>query len=388
MAGEENLVLDEHLWNRVLKIRRHLHQYPELSMQEVHTASYLEEMLVNLGLQVEKVQDIGLIATLCLDETGPVTAIRAEVDALPIQEETGLSFASQNAGVMHACGHDAIVATLMGVILYITEHRREFHGTYRFLFEPGEEVGQGAQLLIDAKALENPKPDALLIFHYANDLSEGMEIQKSVSTAAIGGVTIRIRGKSCHFSERHKGVDAILAAGEVLRRIEKIQNTFDCGMPFVLGFGLIEGGKKANIMADEVNLQGSLRTFSNESFHKLYQSLEIELGKAEKETGARVEMTLNRMLPAFQNDPHLVELGMAAGRKIYGEKAVLGDTPFLVGDNAALYLRHVRGLRIVFFAGKAGEEHFPIHHCRFDIEETAMQKAILMQIKFLKKMLV
>lgn len=385
MAGEKDLILEKDLWRRVLAIRRHLHQYPELSMKEFHTASYLEKILLELGLRVEKVQDIGLIATLYLDESGPVTAVRAEMDALPIQEETGLSFTSRNPGVMHACGHDAIVSTLMGVIFYIAEHPREFHGTFRFLFEPGEEVGQGAQLLIDAGALEDPKPDALLIFHYANELTEGMEIQRDVSTAAVGGVTIRIRGKSCHFSERQKGVDAVLAAGEVLRRIEKIQNTFDCGMPFVLGFGLIEGGKKANIMADEVKLQGSLRTFTDESFQRLYACLEAELKAAEAETGARMELVLNRRLPAFRNDPRLVSLGMEAGREIYGGKAVLGGKPFLVGDNAALYLRHVKGLRMVFFAGKAGGEHFPIHHCRFDIEERAMEKAILMLIQFLKK---
>lgn len=380
------MVLEDKIWNQVLEIRHRLHSCPEISMKEFRTASYIEGILKELGLQVEKIQDIGLIATLKIDDEGPVVAIRAEMDALPIQEETGLPFASGNPGVMHACGHDAIVASAMGVILYLVEHREEFHGTYRFLFEPGEEVGQGAKLLIDAGGLENPRPDALLIFHFANDLTDGMEIQKDVSTAAVGGVTVWIHGKSCHFSERQKGVDAILAAGEVLHRIGHIQSTFDCGMPFVLGFGLIQGGKKANIMADEVTLQGSIRTFTDESFQKLYGCLEKELQEAQELTGAGITIELNRTLPAFRNDKRLVELGMKAGKKVFGEAAVLGEHPFLVGDNASLYLAHVPGLRMVFFAGKENEEHFPIHHSKFDIEEKAMKKTIFALIELLKEM--
>lgn len=386
MGDQKNMVLEDKIWNQVLEVRRHLHFCPEISMREFRTASYIEGILTALGLQVEKIQDIGLIATLKLDDEGPVVAIRAEMDALPIQEETNLPFASGKPGVMHACGHDAIVASTMGAIFYIAGHRKEFHGTYRFLFEPGEEVGQGAKLLIDAGALENPRPDALLIFHFANDLTDGMEIQKDVSTAAVGGVTVRIRGKSCHFSERQKGVDAILAAGEVLRRIAYIQNTFDCGMPFVLGFGLLQGGKKANIMADEVTLQGSIRTFTDESFQKLYRRLQKELREAQEQTGAEIAIELNRTLPAFRNDKKLVELGMNAGKKVFGETAVLGEKPFLVGDNASLYLAHVPGLRMVFFAGKEGEEHFPIHHSKFDIEENAMKKTIFVLIELLKEM--
>lgn len=386
MADQKDLVLEDEIWRQVLEIRRHLHSCPEISMQEFRTASYIEGILKELGLLVEKIQGIGLTATLKIDDEGPVTAIRAEMDALPIQEETGLPFASKNPGVMHACGHDAIVASAMGVLLYLVKHRQKFHGTFRFLFEPGEEVGQGAKLLIDAGALENPRPDAILIFHFGNDLTNGMEIQRDVSTAAVGGVTVRIQGKSCHFSERHKGVDAILAAGEVLRRIEHIQDTFDCGMPFVLGFGLMQGGKKANIMADEVTLQGSIRTFTDESFQRLYRCLKEELAKAQELTGAGITIELNRTLPAFQNDKRLVELGMKAGKKVYGEAAVLGEQPFLVGDNASLYLAHTPGLRMVFFAGKEKEEHFPIHHSKFDLEEEAMKNAILVLIELLREM--
>lgn len=380
------MVLDDKIWEQVLKIRRHLHQNPEISMQEYGTASYIEETLAALGVQTEKIQGIGLVATLNLGGVGPAVALRAEMDALPIKEETGLSFSSVNSGVMHACGHDAIVAAAMGVLLYLLEHKEDFHGTYRFLFEPGEEVGQGAEFLIDAGALMNPEPDALLIFHFANDLIDGMEIQKSVSTAAVGGVTIEIHGKSCHFSERQKGVDAILAAGEVLRRIEQLQDSFDCGMPFVLGFGLVQGGKKANIMADEVILQGSIRTFTDESFQKLYESLEKELREAESKTGAQIALQLNRRIPAFQNDARLVELGMRAAKRVFGEQAQLGEKPFLVGDNASLYLQYTKGLRMVFFAGKENEIHFPIHHGKFDIEEQAMKKSVLMLLELLKEM--
>lgn len=380
--------IDQKLWEQILKVRRHLHRYPELSMQEYGTAAWLEAFLLEHGVPSVRVGEVGLIATLCLDPAGPVVAIRAEMDALPIPEDTGLPFASRYPGKMHACGHDAIVATAVGVLLYLRDHPETFRGTVRLLFEPAEETGQGAGLLIAGGALDAPKPDALVIFHYANELEEGMEIQKDVSTAAVGGVTIRVRGRSCHFSEREKGVDAILASGTVLQRIQRLQDTFDCGTPFVLGFGLLQGGRKANIMADEVVLKGSLRTFSDESFQRLYDGLSEELAEAEEETGARITLELERKLPAFVNDRELVQIGLRAGRQVYQEAALLGEHPFLVGDNASLYLSRVRGVRIVFFAGKRGEEHAPIHHSRFDIEEEAMKKAVLTLLKFLKEMLV
>lgn len=375
---------NEKIWERVCEIRRWLHAYPELSMEEYETADYLEGILKELGVPTERISGLGLVATLKLGE-GPVIGLRAEMDALPVQEETKLEFQSRKAGVMHACGHDAIVATAMGVILYLLDHKEQFTGTYRFLFEPGEEVGQGADLLIKGGALENPPLDALLIFHFANDQEEGMEIQRKVSTAAVGGITIQIKGSACHFSERQKGVDAVFAAGEAIRRIEKLQNSFDAGMPFVLGFGKIQGGRKSNIMADEVTLQGSLRTFEDESFERLYEALEKEMQRAGEVTGARISVTLNRRIPAFRNAPELVEKGMRAARRIYGEKAVLGEHPFLVGDNAALYLSCTPGIRMVFFAGKKGEEHFPIHHSKFDLEEKEMKKAGEMLIEFLKE---
>ena len=378
--------IDEKLWRQILEVRRHLHQYPELSMQEQGTAAWLEGFLARQGVPCVRIKEVGLLATLCLDPSGPVIAIRAEMDALPIPEETGLPFASRHPGVMHACGHDAIVATALGVLLYLRKHPEAFRGTVRFLFEPAEETGQGAELMIDGGALKDPRPDALVIFHYANELDEGMEIQKDVSTATVGGVTIRIRGRSCHFCEREQGVDAILASGEVLRRIQKLQDTFDCGMPFVLGFGLIQGGRKANIMADEVVLKGSIRTFSDESFQRLYEGLFRELLEAEAETGAKVTLELDRKLPAFVNDRELLQAGMRAGRSVYQEKALLGEKPFLVGDNASLYLSYVRGVRMVFFAGKRNEARYPIHHSRFDIEEKAMEKAVLTLLKFLKEM--
>ena len=161
----------------VVKIRRHIHMYPEISEQEYETSKYIKKCLDEIGLEAKIIGDTGVVSMLMNNPEYPTVGLRAEMDALPIEEETNLEFKSKNKGVMHACSHDGIVATALGVTRLLYEHKDELKCNVKFIFEPAEEVGKGAKKLIAEKVLENPKVDKMVIFHYANSEPIGMEIQ-------------------------------------------------------------------------------------------------------------------------------------------------------------------------------------------------------------------
>lgn len=360
----------------VIKIRKHLHMYPELSGQEYKTSGYIKDMLDSSGIPSEIIGATGVIGTILVDKSFPTIAVRAEIDALPIAEQTGADYQSRNPGVMHACGHDGIAATALGLAKLLNHHKEILKCNVRFLFEPAEEIGQGAKTLIKAKALENPKVDKIIVFHYTNSLPIGMEIQSGVSTAMIGRISITIKGKSSHWGERENGVDAISVSAKVISAINSINDVYTSKLPFVIGIGIINGGVRNNIMADSVEMEGTLRAFQADEFHAIYDCLRSKMEQIASETYADITVSLLSQIPAICNSPDLVEIGMNAGKEIFGNQCVLGNQPYLAGDNAAYYFQLVKGLRIVFFAKKHGDDNYPLHNPKFNFDEDIFPYAI------------
>lgn len=359
----------------VIKIRRHIHMYPEISEQEYETSKFIKKCLEEIGLEANIVGDTGVVSTLMNDANFPTVGLRAEIDALPIEEETDLKFKSKNKCAMHACSHDGITATALGVAKLLYQHRDELKCNVKFIFEPAEEVGKGAKKLIEEKVLENPKVDKMIIFHYANSEPIGMEIQKSVSTATLGRVGIEVTGKSAHWGEAEKGINAISVSAKVVNAIDDINQEIKDKMQFVLGMGTINGGVKNNIMAESVKLEGTLRAFSDENFSYLLTYLQDKMKEIEQETNATIDVDLISHLPGLVNNPELVKMGSKVGKDIFGDRFVLGEKPFLAGDNAAYYFRLIPGVRIVFFAENDGE-NWPIHNSKFDFSEDIFPYAI------------
>ncbi|MDO4322151.1 MAG: amidohydrolase [Lachnospiraceae bacterium] len=361
---------------KLRQLRHWLHEHPETAMQEKNTSRYIAEQMESFGIPCRVLGETGVIAELTADRELPTIAVRAEIDALAVREETGLPFASQYPGKMHACGHDANTAAALCLAAVLAEHKDALKYNVRFLFEPAEETGEGARYMMAHGALDDPKPLGILIFHFGNQESRAMEIQRNISTAVIGGLRVRVKGKESHFSQYREGIDAMYAASRLVVAVREINDFFQTEYPFVLGFGRMQAGPGRNTVSGEAVLEGSLRTFSEKDFENVYAELQKRMREIERETGAAIELELTKKIPPIINAPFLVERGMQTGRELFGEKFYLGEKPFLVGDNAAYYMEKIPGMRVVFLAGKAGETVYPVHNPRFDIDEAVMIAAV------------
>nr|WP_295607367.1 M20 family metallopeptidase [uncultured Terrisporobacter sp.] len=373
---EHSREISNDLVKEVIKIRRYLHKYPEISEKEYNTCKYIRNYLNNIGINNKVIGKTGAVGTLIKDKDLPTVAIRAEIDALPINEENTFEYKSKNNGVMHACSHDGITAVVLGLAKLLSENKDKLNCNVKFIFEPAEEVGKGAKKLIEEKVLENPKVDNMIIFHFANSDTIGMEIQKDISTATIGRVSINILGKSSHWGDAKEGIDAISISGKVLNIIDKMNNSLKDKGPFILGIGMINGGVKNNIMADSVRLEGTLRAVGDDKFNYLLDYLEEKMKILSEESGAKIEVNLESKLPSVVNDYNLVQIGRKIGEDIFKERFVLGEKVYLAGDNAAYYFQKTPGIRMVFFAKKENEINYPLHNSKFDFNEDIFYYAL------------
>ena len=373
---EHSREISNDLVKEVIKIRRYLHKYPEISEKEYNTCKYIRNYLNNIGINNIVIGKTGAVGTLIKDKDLPTVAIRAEIDALPINEENTFEYKSKNNGVMHACGHDGITAVVLGLAKLLSENKDKLSCNVKFIFEPAEEVGKGAKKLIEEKVLENPKVDNMIIFHFANSDTIGMEIQKDISTATIGRVSINILGKSSHWGDAKEGIDAISISGKVLNIIDKMNNSLKDKGPFILGIGMINGGVKNNIMADSVRLEGTLRAVGDDKFNYLLDYLEEKMKILSEESDAKIEVNLESKLPSVVNDYNLVQIGRKIGEDIFKERFVLGEKVYLAGDNAAYYFQKTPGIRMVFFAKKENEINYPLHNSKFDFNEDIFYYAL------------
>ena len=373
---EHSREISNELVKEVIKIRRYLHKYPEISEKEYNTCKYIRNYLNNIGINNKVIGKTGVVGTLIKDEDFPTVAIRAEIDALPITEENTFEYKSKNNGVMHACGHDGITAVVLGLAKLLSENKDKLNCNVKFIFEPAEEVGKGAKKLIEEKVLEDPKVDNMIIFHFANSDTIGMEIQKDISTATIGRVSINILGKSSHWGDAKEGIDAISISGKVLNIIDKMNNSLKDKGPFILGIGMINGGVKNNIMADSVRLEGTLRAVGDDKFNYLLDYLEEKMKILSEESDAKIEVNLESKLPSVVNDYNLVQIGRKIGEDIFKERFVLGEKVYLAGDNAAYYFQKTPGIRMVFFAKRENEINYPLHNSKFDFNEDIFYYAL------------
>ncbi len=358
-----------------VKLRRHLHQHPEVSFQEYETTAFLKDHIRKMGLKILPVKcKTGFLAELKGSRPGPVVAIRTDIDALLITEQTKLPFKSRNEGCMHACGHDLHMAVVAGTARVISTMRESFSGTVRFIFQPGEEQPPGgAQPMIDSGALKN----AAWVFglHVDPTLSVGhISVRDGATMAAVVDFDLVIRGRTGHAARPHDAVDAIVIAAEVVESMQKIiSREISPGTPAVITFGKVQGGTARNVIADEVRLFGTARTLSDKLRRRLPSMIKRTAQAVCRAHGARADMAVVADYPVLVNHRLANEILTANFDNLFGKGKVAETKVTMGGEDFARYLRLVPGamFRLGVRNSKIGADK-PWHAADFKADEAAL----------------
>ena len=372
--------LADNLAPRLIEIRRHLHAHPELSGEEYQTAAYVAGVLSSCGLHVtEEVGKTGVVGELAgQNRDSPTLGIRTDMDALPIHEITKLDFASRNQGVMHACGHDVHTTLGLGTAMVLSQLSKSLSGDVRFLFQPAEEIAQGAKWMVDDGAMQGI--DAIYGVHVFPSIpARTVGIRYGALTAAADNIEIIIQGESGHGARPHQAVDAIWIASQVITALQQaIARTQNSLHPIVLSIGKIEGGRASNVIADRVSMWGTVRSLDPEISASLPGWItNIVTGICET-YGAKCQVNYQPLVPSVQNDFELTKLLESACDEAWGSELVqILDEPSLGAEDFAVYLDEAPGCMFRLGVGKAAEKNYPLHHPRFEVDEASIMTGVV-----------
>jgi len=376
----------EQLADELVRLRRHFHQNPELGLQEIRTGSVIEDYLETWGLKCRAYNKTGRAAVLRGAFPGPTILLRADMDGLPIREETDVPFRSSRDGVMHACGHDAHMAMLLTAARILVGERDKLHGNVKFVFEPNEE-NAGALDMIEEGVLDDPPVSCCLALHVWSPLPAGsIGLQQGVVMAGMKHFRLRVNGRGGHTATPQSAIDPVLAASAIVQAVQLVQTRELDALkePAVIMFGRIEGGTADNVIPDQVTLRGTIRY--------LYQGREdseasplvrfrrvIEGVCFSHRTTFELEFTHGH--PALCNDPALV--GMLASGVLGKLETPLEVRPYstFAGDDFSEFASRVPGVYCFLGAGKSGRENPPHHHPRFDIDESVLRHGVEIHVR-------
>ncbi len=328
--------------DHTINIRRKIHENPELSFQEYSTSNLVISELESLGLSIEKnLAGTGVLATLEGHKEGKTILLRADMDALPIEEGVDLKFKSKNLGIMHACGHDIHISNLLGVARILSDLKDSFNGRVMFMFQPGEERGGGCKKMIKAANLENRGIDLALGLHIMPIEQGKILLSKGNITAFSDGFNIKIFGRSAHTSKPQDGIDAINIAGHIIVALNSIASKYLAPKDVAsFSIGKIQGGRSNNIVADYVELSGIIRSTSQKArsiLHDKIRSISMDLTRL---FAGRAEVKINIGYPSIINDPDLVTIVENAFYKSYPDLLEDINPDFKVKDLNKYILQH------------------------------------------------
>jgi len=362
---------------KLVQWRRHLHQYPEPSMKEYETAAYVVEQLRGMGLDDIRtgVGETGVTCLLRGVKGRRTVALRADMDALEITEETGTEYASRKPGLMHACGHDGHTACLLGAAALLGEMQGRLRGNVKLIFQPGEEGAGGALKMIQDGCLQSPKVAAIAGLHLSDDIESGtIGIRRGYVCAQTDDIDMTIHGQSGHAAAPHSGTDAIAVAGQALIAVQQfISRHTNAVERKLVTFGTVEGGTRRNILADSVSLRGTIRTLEPAGRDAVLKFLKHDLRKLVGAMGGRLTVRIMEGYPPLVNDDALVGVVESAARKIVGDDAVASvDQPVLGGEDFAYYST-VGGIPVAFSRlGTHSRKRgciSPLHSSTFDFDD-------------------
>lgn len=350
----------------VIEWRHHIHQYPELSNREFKTAAYIAEKLQSFGLEVQTgIAHTGVVGILQGGKPGPVIGLRADIDALPVTERVPLEWASkevteyngQKVGVMHACGHDTHTSILLGTAKVLSEMKDELRGTVKFIFQPAEEGAPegeegGAELMVKEGVLKNPDVEVIFGLHIWSTLETGKIGYKPEGTmAAANSFNIKVKGKQTHGSRPWGGIDPVVTSAMIVNGLQttvsrQAELTKD---PAVVTVGAIHGGVRNNIIPEEVEMIGTIRTFDTGMREKIFKDIERTATMIAASQGATAEVRINKGYPVTYNDPELTEMMVPSLQATAGKENVILQNAITGAEDFSFYQKEVPGL--FFFLG-------------------------------------
>ncbi len=376
-----------HLMPQLVRWRRHLHQYPELANEEFETSALVQRVLNDLGLKVRAGPEAtgtptGVVGLL--EGTGPRDAsrpvrtigIRADMDCLPIQEKTGLPFASRHPGKMHACGHDGHTAISLGTATLLAGMRSQLSGNVKFFFQPAEEADGGADPMIRAGVMENPRVDAVIALHLNTIQPTGqLSLKYGPSTAAADTAILTIRGTGAHGAWPHNGVDAITAAGHVIVALQTLVSREMAPLdPVVFTIGTIRGGYANNVIADEVRMEATVRTLKRETRAAMPERITRIVKGVCEALRAEGDVEYVGGYPSLVNDPRLCRLVEDTAAALFGkDRVTVRDEPGMGAEDFAYFAQAAPGC--MFGLGARNEAEgitAPGHSPFYTFDEAAM----------------
>ena len=362
----------------LVNIRRHLHENPELGFEEVATAQYIADYLAGLGLEVTRqVAKTGVVALIRGVQPGKTVAIRADMDALPIQELNEVPYKSKHPGKMHACGHDAHVAAAIGAARILWELRDQINGNVKFIFQPAEEAPGGAEPMIAAGVLENPTVDAIIGGHVWGGLESGIiEVMSGPTMASSDIIRLKIIGKGGHAAQPHTTIDPIVIASEIVGALQKIvSRQTDPFEAVVISICSFHAGDVFNVIPHSAYMEGAVRTLNNELRQELPQKIEKIIRGITEPYGATYELDYYLGYPVTVNDPGVTETVRKAAVSVLGaDKVRVAARASMGGEDYAYFLNKVPGTYIRI--GTRNPEKGicqEMHHPRFDIDEAVLE---------------
>jgi amidohydrolase len=360
---------------RLIEIRRHLHAHPELSGKEYQTSAYVAGVLSAAGLHTqEEIGKTGVVAELSGEGTDErLLAIRTDMDALPIVEQTGLEFSSRNEGVMHACGHDVHTTVGLGTAMVLAQLGVELPGKVRFIFQPAEEIAQGAAWMVADGVMKDV--DSIFSLHVFPSIPAGsIGIRYGALTAAADDLEITIIGEAGHGARPHEAIDAIWIAAQVITGLQQaISRTQNPLRPIVLTLGTISGGRAYNIIADRVQMSGTVRSLHPDTRAMLPGWIEKIVTGICDTYGAKCQVNYRHGVPSVQNDINLTQILESSVRAAWGnDKVQILPEPSLGAEDFSVYLQHAPGSMFRLGVGIPEGKNYPLHHPQFMVDESAI----------------
>lgn len=360
-------------------IRHHIHAHPELSFKEYDTSKFISEKLTSWGIKhTTGVAGTGIVGII--EGKNPAkrcVALRADMDALPIQEANETEYRSQNTGIMHACGHDVHSSCLLGAAKILLDTKDDWEGTVKLIFQPGEEMHPGgASLMIKEGVLENPKPDAIFALHVYPHLPSGTTgFRAGQYMASADEIYITIEGKGGHAALPHQTIDPIAISALVITGLQQvISRKGNPLIPSVLTFGKIQGGFATNVIPDKVEILGTFRTMDEKWRYEAHKWIKDFINDTCKAYGATAKVDIPVGYPSLFNDPALTAKAENWAKDFLGETNVHKLDMRMAGEDFSFYTHHVPGCFFRIGTNKDNKDFLaPVHNAKFDIDETAMQ---------------